>query len=326
MVIVSDKILKAAKAKLVGITKNWDKGVCNGAVCYIDDDLTEITLAHTACHAWLSMAYGRACFGIERGYSLGDWTQKYTEKSKNFLALSCHRKGSVTQEESDFLIKWMARESPFSEFILNRDDDESLTKGGVIMLCGPDGLGVSQAMWVAKVLRFTTEGGLAARTFKELVEGGVDAMLAVYVASFVRGEKAGKYVFTGVEGHSTVIGTPNYAHRMQTDLLGMIERNFKPRAPDTMSLFVRSQNVKAPRNRAPDSGAAEKISGFCKPFVRDDGWGGKITGNGASGPDLVRQVKEWEHELKACLPCNDVEEQVPPPMPDSNTVYLELDL
>lgn len=310
--IVSAKSLEFYKKTIVELTSNWTNGVCWGGVYYADGPRadTEVTAAHTACHAWVTNAYGIACMGQKSSYYLGTWDKEYSNDANNIVILSCHRKGSVSKKTSDFLIKWLARESPFSEHVLNRDDDKSLTEGGLILLGGPAGLTVSQAMWLCKVTRFTTEGGQSAETFRRLVEAGVDGMLAIYVASHVRKVSSTGFTYTGTEGHSTVI-------KQKTDVVGMIQRNLNMKAGDTGTVFERKGGFR--QNRYFD--VSDRIHGFCRPTKVSDGWGGQVERSAANKESFIENVKEMEREL-----LNFCQPNIPQPMPDSNTVYLDLDL
>lgn len=326
MVDVSEAALDACKKWLIDQSKKWTGGVCKGATANLD--AKPICEGHTACHSWVSAAYRTYCFNQSSDYY--NWDCKYKAGAKNFLTLTCHSKVRsktvCSPEACDFLILWMARESPFSQFILNRDDIQSLTEGGAILLCGPDGLTLSQAMWVCKVLRFITEGAKAADTFMTLVKGGVDPLLAVLVASHVRSIKGAVFGYTGVEGHSTVFN--GYYAAKKEPILGLLTKTLNPNAANTTQVFKNPDGVKIPPELL---NATTKIKGFCKPFKKSDGWGGTIQGDGADATDLVTQVLQWQAELGGLLPDYDatfppVLQPDPPSMPDSNTVYLELDL
>ena len=183
------EVVETSKKWLKVNSADWEGGVCRGDTVYTDTGLC-VFEAHSACHSWVTYAFGKACFGKGGGY-YQNWDRKYVEGARAFLTLSCHSKvrtaHNCSDEASDFLIDWIANESPFSEFVLNRDDPDSLHEGGVILLCGPGGLTLSQTMWVCKVLRFTVEGGSASETFMALVKGGVDpyaCCVCVVICSF----------------------------------------------------------------------------------------------------------------------------------------------
>lgn len=322
--VVSKELLDTFKRHLSVMTADWDEdggGVCHGSVNWIDGDRagTEITASHKACHAWMTRAYAHACYHPHDPrkagqYYLQDWGAPFHPAAINFVTLSCHRHGTATQEASDFLIRWLGRESPFSRYVLNRDDDESLLNG-MILLCGPDGLRLSEAMWMCKVSRFTTEGNRAANVFMDLVKGGVDGMLAIYVASMIRGEANGGYTFLGIEGHSTVVRPGG------TDLIGMMERKVNFKAPNTQSVFAASKIARGVKLDAINN-TDGRIRDFCKPIVKDDGWGGKVKSNAVAPDILVKHVLDWEKDLQVLVR----REEVPLAMPTNETVYLELDL
>lgn len=322
MVGISEKILEETKSKLIKGAEKWDKGVCGGMVLDArNGDLLE--LSHTACHSWVNYAYNEHCFEAPR-YSM-KWDYPYKKDAKNLLVLNYHNNKAyatdlVTSGASDFLIMWAARESPFSEFVLNRDDTDSILKGGLILFCGPDGLRITEAMWLLKVIRFLTEGGGAANTFMHLVKGGVDPMLAIYVASYVRLVKGATFGFTGLEGHSTVIRSGG------TDLVGMIQRNYNKESEDTRTLFVTNKKT-LPKgfNSAKFLENNKKIEGFCKPVLKSDGWGGVIQCNSSSAEDFLKKVLEWQKEFSNILPPKEVAE-LSANHPDNTTIFLDMDL
>lgn len=307
MVKVTKEVLDKCKKALIKHSAEWNYGVCEGLV---GDILTGSTRdgGNTACHAWVSNAF-RAI--KENRY--GGWSKPYSEGAKPFLILDCHTQPgrttiSCTRKAADFLILWMARESPFSEYVLNRDDEESLLKGGVILLCGPGGLTHAETVWICKVLRFKTEGLKAADNFMELVKGGVDGMLAIYVASLVRTKSGATFGYTGPEGHSTVID-------LGTSVAGFVTRKLNKNASCTAEVFGYGR-----------SGSFTKVKDFCKSIRKPDGWGGTTTGEGAT--DLVERVLEWqEKEFGDLLKPASVSKSLDSSKsPTGSTVYLEVDM
>lgn len=315
MVDVSDKVLTDAKKRLKDMNAKWTSGVCYGTC--LDLDGKEMITPHTACHSWVGYAYAKVRDPRGSIYS-PSWSTTYPKDAKPFLVLSCHskkRSKSVCSEEAmDAIILWMARESPFSEFVLNRDDQNSLLNGGVILLCGPGALTQAQSMWICKVLRYSTEGAKALDTWLTLYKGGVNPLLAVLVCSYVRTIKGATFGYTGTEGHSAVFG----AYGGEPDVASLLEGKINPNATQTADVFrndTKSKNGKIGKQAAP----SVVIKGFCKPYEKDDGWGGKVKGEGADGPEFVKRVLEWQRD-------NEPEAATPPPMPTESTVYLELDL
>lgn len=328
MVEVSDKVLDDAKKWLVEKSKTWTTGVCLGQCV----DMSGKYLAgkdYGACHAWLRTPF--SALKKTRDKTNYDWAtaDDYAENAKPFLTMTCHSKkrskNICSGEACDFLVLWMAKESPFSQFILNRDDDKSLTEGGVVILCGPGGVTHAQCMWICKVLRFITEGAKAADVFMTLVKGGVDPMLAVLVASYVRTMNGATFGYTGLEGHSSVFGA--YEGTPAGVVYGLLTRNFEPKSVNTRTVFSKPKNLKTGKTENPGT----KIKGFCKPVTKSDGWGGMVKGDGADASELITRVLQWQAELVSVLPDYDgtlppIIQPDPPQMPNENTVYLELDL
>ena len=309
--IPEDTITKSKKF-LANYASTWTNGVCTGAVKYFD--FKNVAEIHTACHAWVGYGFSAACFkkGI---YNYSPWNQKYHEDAQNFLTLnvmSKHRcRGVCSPEAVTFLSRWIALESPFSEYVLNRDDEESL-ENGHILLCGPDGLNLTEAMWMCKVSRLATEAGQAADVFMELVKGGVDGMLAVYIASLVTSYKGAVFGYTGVIGHSTVIDP------RKTSPAAYLQRNVNKTANETPALF--SYDKALPGNNITGEKAGEVVRGFCKPFKKPDGWGGFIQGKGADRETFIGRALEWQKELTA-EPVKPVKKK-----PTKDTVFLEMDM
>jgi len=311
--IVSDKVLADAKKKLNEMTASWVYGVCQGTCL----DLTgeEMVTPHTACHSWVGYAYDK----VRQEWG---WSTEYVKGAKPFLVLSCHSKKRSAKicsgEAVDAIILWMARESPFSRFVLNRDDEDSLLNGGIILLCGPGALTQAQAMWVCKVLRYSVEGGKALDTWLTLYKGGVNPLLAVLVCSYVRTIKGATFGFTGVEGHSTVFNS--YPEGV-ADVTSLLAGKINPAATDTWGVFNNGTEKKSSKKVLP----SVVIKSFCKPYQKDDGWGGKIDGDGAEGPEFVRRVLEWQRENEPAGTTSPPP-PLPPSQPTSSTVYLELDM
>lgn len=310
MVDISEDILAKAKDKLRAITKDWDSGVCCGATLDLNGR-TWIT-GHTACHSWLTSTFRDKC-------KVGStWDFSYTSYHKDaedFLLLTSHKKemSSATPEATDAIILWLARESPFAKYVLNADDTNSLTNDGAIILCGPNGASLAEAMWMCKVLRYSTEGSRALDTWKVLYDGGVNPLLAVLVCTHMSSVKGATFGAATVTGHVTVF---NYDWAVDPDIGNVLKAKINPKAKDTSSLFgVRSKK---------ETLVAETVKKkFCAPFKKSDGWGGMIEGKGADGPELVKRVLQWQHGLEKK---HGLAESSPAPLPDSNTVYLDLDL
>lgn len=330
MLKLSDEALKECKDWLVKASDNWDPhagGVCKGRTVHLDG-VTQVSAVHSACHSWVNGAFTVACKKARY-----DWNSAYGKDAKNFLVLNCHSKkrskNVCSAESHEFLVKWIASDDcPLSKYIVNRDDPDSLVNGGVIILCGPDGANVSEAMWICKVLRFCTEGAKAAECFMTLVQGGVDGMLAVLVASFIRTVKGATFGFVGIEAHSSVFG-----QGIKIDPKQLLNREINPNANSTASLFSSAGADSLDQKTytyTSVSTIGKKIGGFCKPFKKSDGWGGTISGEGANAKELVAQVLEWQKELGGPLPKGVVMPPTPTEpvrkMPDNNTVYLDLDL
>lgn len=327
MVDVSPDLLKAWKDELIQMSKTWTQEVTKGKTYYLDGK--KVAASHGACHSWVGAAY-RAAGGK---YAVYDRVEENAKK--NFVVLSCHSKvrskNVCSVEAHEAIIKWLASDSPFSEYILNRDDEDSLLNGGVILLCGPDGLLQWQAYWVCKVLRYGVEGAKALDVWHALVKGGVNPLLAIYVASHIRSVKGAHFGYTGIEGHSTVFS----GYEMQPSAIGgLIVGNLNDKPSGTSTVFKDPADVKISINYA--AGVA-KVQGFCKPYKKSDGWGGFVTGNGADESELVARVLEWEEELKQQLPEKYLADygtkkvylppkRPEPKMPDSSTVFLEVDL
>ena len=264
MVDVSETVLTAAKKELADKTQAWVGGVCQGACLNLDGSI--LTTAHTACHSWVTDAYRSACRG-----------GKVASKVKDFMVLTCHKKSksAASKEAMDGIILWMARESPFAKYVLNADDTDSLTNDGAIILCGPNGASLTEAMWMCKVLRYSTEGSRALDTWKTLYDGGVNPMLAVLVCTHVASVKDAVFSASEVCNHVRVF---NYLESPDPDIYNLMRGESNPRALDTSSLFIHRKTKNKNAGKKVDS-VASKVKDFCKPFKKSDGWGGTITGN-----------------------------------------------
>lgn len=313
MVDVSDTVLKAAKEELHEKTKAWGGGVCQGAVLNLDG--STLCAAHTACHSWVTGAFRKAC---NIGSTFDFTFKSHPEGAKDFLVLTCHKKekSAASKEAMDGIILWMARESPFAKYVLNADDTDSLTNDGAIILCGPNGASLAEAMWMCKVLRYSTEGSRSLDTWKTLYDGGVNPMLAVLVCTHIASVNGAMFGYSKVCNHVRVF---NYHESADPDIFNLMRGESNPGAKDTSSLFNHGKSKNAGKKVG---SVATKVRSFCKPFKKSDGWGGFITGQGADATELVERVLKWQRALEETFELAQAE----PALPDSNTVYLELDL
>lgn len=313
MVNVSKTVLTAAKKELAAKTRAWYSGVCQGVCLNLDGSTLKV--AHTACHAWITDAFREAC---KIGSTFDFAYEAYPDDAKDFMVLTCHKKSksAASAEAMDAIILWLARESPFAKYVLNADDTDSLTNDGAIILCGPNGASLAEAMWMCKVLRYSTEGSRSLDTWKALYDGGVNPMLAVLVCTHVASVNGATFSASQVCNHVRVF---NYCGDEDPDIYNLMRGKSNPHAMDTSSLFNHGETKNAGKKIGP---VASKVSGFCKPFKKSDGWGGTITVNGADATGLVERVLKWQRELEEMFELG----QAAPAMPDSNTAYLELDL
>lgn len=323
---VTNELLAAAKKRLHAITAGWTGGVCNGTCMDLEGGET-LGAAHTACHSWVGYAFASIKTEGKNRYGV-TWDTAYPKGAKNFLTLTCHskkRSARICEEDAvEGIIKWFAHESPWSEFILNRDDEKSL-EDGAILLCGPDGLSHAEAMWICKVLRYSTEGSKSLESWLTLYKAGVNPVLAVLVCTYVQPVKGATFGFTGVDGHVSVFGQYNGP---SPDLRSIVEMKINKNAPTTGALFAcGGQPIPTKTHKG---SVNEIIKSFCKPVMKDDGWGGKIAGAGADTTDFVNRVLAWQAELTGeDVPAPVVAEKAAKPAakkPGKNTVFLEMDM
>jgi hypothetical protein len=311
--VPSKAVMESVKAQLVEMSEKWDHGVTMGLAIAMDGE--ELNgRDYTACHAWLPHSYTNQCF--VSGYG---WDRAYKDTAKNFLCLTAHSKlrskGICKVSSHEAIILWLASdESPVSQFILNRDDRDSLLNGGAIILCGPDGATLSQAMWICKVLRYAVEGSQSLDTWHELYKAGVNPLLALVVATFVRKVTGATFGYTGPENHVSVFrveyGTPNFPYDPAEIMKGV----FNPIATCTAEVFA-----------APSKGCHLPLEDFCRPIQVSDGWGGTADSVASSKVEFIERVKQWEKSLqKKEGPL--VDRVAKPKRPTKNTVYLEVDM
>lgn len=313
MVDVSEEVLAKARTWLLNKAETWKNGVSCGSytdINWLDDPV----ITNTACHAWLSGAYSYNSCGRD-GYEDG-------KNAKTFLVANplghVRTKNNANPESVDRLVLWMARESPFSEYVLNRDDTEGLTKGGVLLLCGPGGLNHVECLWFCKVLRLAVECYGSADVFAALVDAGVDGMLAIAVAHYFQKSSSGYNNYEGV-GHQDVM--------MGSDFYALLTRDIYKRSPTTRGLF--SEPVKVTERRVIKSNV---FNAFGSPVKKSDGWGGYVSSSGgvADLNELARDVLELQANLLKDIPeefrFGPVTAVPIPKAPDRNTVFLEVDM
>ena len=306
MTEISADLLSSWKEELHDLSANWVSGVCKGAAYFLDG--SRVTLTHTACHSWVGNAYTNA-------------------RKKSFVVLTCHSKkrskNVCSAEAHSEIAKWMATESPFAFAILNRDDLNSVCNDGLVILCGEDGVTQWQCYWICKVLRYGVEGAQALDVWYALKQGGVNPILALCIATYIRSVNGATFGYTGADGHSAVFPANSYYGDYRFG--GMLTATLTENPNSTVSVF------KDPPDFSPKLGFAEvskSVGGFCKPFKKSDGWGGFVTGEGATEQELVKAALEWQAQLMKAMPDHYLSNQkvVAPKTPDNSTVYLDFDM
>ena len=337
---VSDAALAKVKKKLLSLNKNWTGGVCEGAWFELNGDVGGGE-GYGACHAWVSQAFMAQCFppykpggygfygyekkpeakpGNKLWYNVNaGYNQQYRDDAKTIIIGTCHskqRSKNVCSEEAhEELILWLAsKDNPLSEFVLNRDDRDSLLNAGLIILCGPGGATCAQAMWMCKVLRYAVEGAKAVDVWFKLKQGGVDPLLALLVATHVRTIKGATFGFTGPEAHSTV-----FSRNVKTDIPRLMQRVPNLHATCTSDVFIEQKGAKE---------TPLPFQKFLKPTKKSDGWGGTVDGVAWDQDEFVRQVLKWQEEMTG--KAVEIPPPPPPPVevwkPSRNTEFLELDM
>lgn len=304
---VDEAVITKAKAELKSLTEAWKGGICWGTATDLKNKRIEGLHAHTGCHSWVTQAFNRHC---------GSQTPKFYKKGcTNFLVLTCHTKrmSKASAKATDAIILWMARESKFSKYILNRDDEESLTRDGAVILCGPDGATGGEAMWMCKVLRYSTEGGKSLDTWLALKEGGVNPMLALRICTDIADVQGATFGHSPVTSHLSVFGN-QYDCPVEPDLKALAACEPDREATVTGSLFY--------RDGAPEKGVySNTFEGFCKPVMKSDGWGGEVVGAKATKESLIYHALEWQRKV-----LGEGVEKPEPVLPNKDTVFLEVDM
>lgn len=326
MTDVSDEVLTKIKAALTTKTDRWgvsQDGVCQGDVFDLDGNVT--AHGHSACHSWVSSAFRKATGRYNWGGDI------YAEAAKPFIIATCHtpKYSYASKEATEAAILWLADEakSPFAKFVLNRDDKTHLTTAGALIFGGPGGANHSQAMWMCKFLRYSTEGSKALDVWHILYRNGVNPLLAAYICTHISSYKGATFTASSVSAHVGVFrdeGGP-YLEEVPVDLHGLMKFSFNKGADSTHNLF-KDNDAKTKAKGKP----LARIAELCKPYVKDDGWGGKITGKGCDEKQLVEGALKWQEELggydAGISSCSEVPVIIPVAEPAKNTVFLDFDL
>lgn len=305
-----DKCLKA----LEKANENWHAGISWGAVRSTKGNDVGIA-ASSACHAWVNAAYRQLMGGVDG--------RAVRKGASNFIIANCYKPAMRTcsVEAAEAFVMWLATKSPFVQYILNREDEDSLKNQGVILYCGPDGLCHTECLWVCKSMRYAIESGQAMDAWYAAYKGGVHPMIALAAAQHFRQIQQtpkGK-VFKYFEAQITHNSVFYYLDKKHVPEL-LASKPFKFSAA-AATLFT--DNGKYKRNN--DYGAYEsELKDFLatnKSFSFDDGWGGKIKVNGVPEEELVKMLLEFQHQGEGLLPTHEKEIIV-----TRDTIYLEGDL
>jgi hypothetical protein len=298
-VVIDPDVLDGIKTKLVSLSKTWETGVTRGQSFRLNGEYFA-GRNYDACHAWVPSTYSELCDINGYSWDRGFWSLPYGKNAQNFLVASCHSKqrskGICSAKAHEEIILWLASDdNPMSEYIVNRDDKESLLNGGIIILCGPDGANMSETMWMCKVLRYAVESGQSLDVWLKLKNGGVDAMLALFVSTFIRSVKGATFKYTGSMSHVSVFGADdNRVYGEGTKEFGsLMTRKVNKKASCTAELFSKPKFKKS----LSTEGSTLRIEKFCKPVKVDDGWGGTVEGSAATANEFIENVVQWQKEI-----------------------------
>ena len=290
--IVSEEILDKAKKWLLRQSKTWNTG-CTRGQAWSTGGKYLAGEHYDACHAWVQHAhsdlYGTA-------YTYGDYNTKISKnKNEHFLVLTCHSKtrtkSNISPEAHDAFILWLAGPtSPFSKYILNRDDPESLCNGGAVILVGPQSdASLAEAMWICKVLRYPTENGCSLEVWYGLYQAGVDPILAIAVCGLYSKKENNYYIKDGGNGHCHVFSYYNDGIPVSCILSN------KPPETNASSTFL----VLGSKEECKDWAALNKeLDLLHKTTTVSDGWGGKQTFKGSSLEDIIKAVLETQKGIR----------------------------
>ena len=316
---VSDEAITIAKDYLKLQVRSWEGNIAKGSYMELGDNPTVRDNHYFACHAWVATAYRNMV-----GTNTWCGKQGYSKSAENFLVLSCVsvKRVRTHQDEEAFkrFVLWVARDTTLSKYVLNRDDEESLFEGGVILYCGPDGLSHAQAMWLCKALRLHIELGGTAKTWADLVDNGVHPMVAFFCcSSFSKKTGRDNYTFNlGWLDHPDVVS--------RSDVVGMVLGHLNKDTSETHNVFSRPKALSFADKRFDLVELRRKWIGFSKPVKKPDGWGGFVeTVEGLSTDKFIGTIREMNDEILQEASKYSTGEVVLP-LPDRNTIFLEVDL
>lgn len=260
---------------LVNTGKKWRKGVTCSQTFNGDGSLFADG-NHQYCHSNVNIAY-----------------RKLKGKSPFYIASAyTHNRHSpvLTKEESDALMDWML-DTPLGKlYIINRDDRE-LCKDGGILISGEASW--TECLWICKVLRYAAEDPSSIKTWKALVDAGVDGTAAIWIASYYRLSDDRTYFYIHeVNGHVSVFyryAQNNYKNiKAGFNLLTNWRYNKGDSVGDTTRLFPLEGKIAV---TPPTTAQVEPD--------RPDGWGGVIKavpinnkGTSFKTEDFIKCIKE----------------------------------
>ena len=273
---IKSEALEKIKEELHKQALSWTAGVTCGATAQLDGTYSR---QGTACHSWVSTSFSR-------GYASDTFfvcTASTTKRSK----------GVCKPESLEAFKSWLVSDkSPFAKYVVNRDDEESL-KDGFIIICDKGGASFAETLWVCKALRYGVEGAGALDVWKTLYDGGVNPILALAAATYIRTVRGASFGYTGLDYHSCVFG-----YRADIPVEGIIRGKVDKKATETYRLFSGSKSEKSISTSIFD----DKMSSFCSTRKSSDGWGGFITEKGTQGEEFVKNILAFQKEYEAYVP------------------------
>jgi len=287
---VAPEVLQAAKKRLVELNSKWGNGLCKGET--VDLFGGRLVAGWEACHAWVSSSFE----------TLG--------RDKEFLTLNCFNteKSYCDKESQQAFALWMARESMYSKYVLNRGDTESLLTGGQILLCdGKHGMNKTEALWFCKAMRHCVEGSRCIDAWKVMYDAGVDPLLALAFSEHVASFDGAHFGNHSIPTHGQI-----FYRNGEENMRKILLRDPYRKSTDTYAMFGSAHKP---------IGVYEKVKSFCSPVLKADGWGGIVPISATTKERLAEQALALEDEIRKAVKVPRTQE-----FPSSSTVYLEVDI
>lgn len=204
---VTKEALEAGMKYTEEAPKIWTHGVCAGVIFNKEGKETRHPKSGDICHYWVRPEEG------------GGYGRRADPNTTELICSATSEKRRANGSIDEEFMKYILHGNPLGQFVINRDDLSSI-KHGAILIDAKDA-GYERTLWLCKVFRYMVEETDRPRLWYNLVNRGVEPLMALIAASVYR-ESLIPSTYTT---HCSVFDNP----KKEDDLVEAYKKEHKPR-------------------------------------------------------------------------------------------------